>query len=211
MPNHCSHVMTVTGSEEGIARFKRNVIKPISEEDRKNKPWVPENEFDFNAIIPMPECLVETRSPAVTDDDIQRWSANSTEEHIAELQAEKAKNDKAREECGFDNWYDWCCANWGTKWGAYDLHVGEDFPDRLGLNYDTAWCPANESFMQEMASQYPELHFEIYAIDEGMGFACHIEMSDGMLVHYSEHEYESSRFKWIAENIFKIYPYEEEV
>lgn len=38
---------------------------------------------------------------------------------------------------GHDSWYDWRIENWGTKWGAYDIYVGENV-----IEFDTAWnCP----------------------------------------------------------------------
>lgn len=61
MPNHCSQVMTIKGTEEGIARFKRNVIKPIPEEEKTG--WSGDEYFDFNAIIEMPKCLEDTTAP----------------------------------------------------------------------------------------------------------------------------------------------------
>jgi hypothetical protein len=40
---------------------------------------------------------------------------------------------------GYDTWYDWSCAKWGTKWNAYDTHFGED---NSIMEFDTAWsCP----------------------------------------------------------------------
>ena len=37
------------------------------------------------------------------------------------------------------NWYDWCNANWGTKWNAYDGQAvgGHD----AGIGFNTAWSP----------------------------------------------------------------------
>ena len=36
-----------------------------------------------------------------------------------------------------DTWHEWCCANWGTKWNAYDTELDDDI-----LTFDTAWsCP----------------------------------------------------------------------
>ena len=40
---------------------------------------------------------------------------------------------------GYDTWYDWSCANWGTKWGAYSTFFDED---NNVMEFDTAWaCP----------------------------------------------------------------------
>lgn len=40
---------------------------------------------------------------------------------------------------GHDTWYDWCCANWGTKWNAY--HSNLDKYNNT-IEFDTAWaCP----------------------------------------------------------------------
>ena len=64
--------------------------------------------IDFNKIVPMP-------------DNIFRGNLGQQE----------------RELYGTNNWYDWSCANWGTKWNAYDIYC-----DANVIEFNTAWsCP----------------------------------------------------------------------
>jgi hypothetical protein len=37
------------------------------------------------------------------------------------------------------DWYDWNCANWGTKWEALEI-TSELDGDTLTLGFETAWC-----------------------------------------------------------------------
>ena len=40
---------------------------------------------------------------------------------------------------GYDTWYDWRCANWGTKWDAYDTYIDKE---NNIIEFNTAWsCP----------------------------------------------------------------------
>lgn len=40
---------------------------------------------------------------------------------------------------GYDTWYDWSCANWGTKWDAYDTYIDKE---NNIIEFNTAWsCP----------------------------------------------------------------------
>lgn len=66
-----------------------------------------------------------------------------------------------------DNWYDWNCANWGTKWDAceLDIDVGSDT-----LRFQTAWAPP-EKWMEKVSKDYPELNFELAYSEWGMQFA----------------------------------------
>lgn len=43
-----------------------------------------------------------------------------------------------------DEWYDFCLANWGTKWDvtSYDLH--ETDGRHINISFDTAWSPPIE-------------------------------------------------------------------
>ena len=42
-----------------------------------------------------------------------------------------------RKKYGSNNWYDWSCDNWGTKWNAYSSYCDVDT-----IEFDTAWsCP----------------------------------------------------------------------
>ena len=46
---------------------------------------------------------------------------------------------KEMELYGKNNWYDWCCFNWGTKWNAYDTYLNKE---ENSITFDTAWsCP----------------------------------------------------------------------
>lgn len=58
MPNHCDNRLTVKGSEEDIAKFKKECIK-VEDGNTLN--------FDFNAILPMPKELEETHAPSLFD------------------------------------------------------------------------------------------------------------------------------------------------
>jgi hypothetical protein len=46
-----------------------------------------------------------------------------------ELEGTESPSDKP-------NWYDWCNANWNTKWNSYDGNVTDD-----GISFNTAWAP----------------------------------------------------------------------
>lgn len=42
-------------------------------------------------------------------------------------------------EHGYDTWYDWSCAKWGTKWNAYDTYLNKEANI---IEFNTAWsCP----------------------------------------------------------------------
>lgn len=53
MPNYCSNAIIVTGEEDIVSLFKKNVF--TEGEDA--------NAFDFSKVIPMPESLKKTQSP----------------------------------------------------------------------------------------------------------------------------------------------------
>ena len=46
-----------------------------------------------------------------------------------------------------DNWYGWCCSNWGTKWDVVQPYVSDDVEeDSITVSFDTAWGPPLEAF-----------------------------------------------------------------
>ena len=103
----------------------------------------------LNAMVPMPEALKGTTSPS-PDDGSQP------------------------EVDGFNNWYDWCVANWGTKWDIDDQ--GLEFKDnndgtaQISGWFESAWAPpinAYDTFMNNNEE------IEVYANYEegGMDFA----------------------------------------
>lgn len=73
--------------------------------------------------------------------------------------------------------YDWQCANWGTKWNAYDV-TPDTFPDilkevedtdRLTFSFNTAWSPPAE-WVVSASAKYPDLTFILKYREEGMAF-----------------------------------------
>jgi hypothetical protein len=87
--------------------------------------------------------------------------------------------------------YEWCVANWGTKWGVYDIQV--NFKGG-GLEYifSTAWAPFSVNVIEAMAALYPELSFELKYGESGMGFGGIMAASDGEV---QEDDYYEDAFK----------------
>lgn len=110
MPNWCSNSITIQGSTD--------TLKPLWEQAQAN--WKNEDYGLLNAMVPIPEALKGTTSPA-PDDGSQPYVDGHT------------------------NWYDWCINNWGTKWDIND--EGLEFTDNgdgtasITGWFESAWAP----------------------------------------------------------------------
>jgi hypothetical protein len=85
------------------------------------------------------------------------------------------------------NSLDWACANWGTKWNAYQSEVPEKTADTLTLRFQTAWSPPYPWLAALFNST--KLSFEHNWLDEGRedGFAGKfIWKDDGIGPEWSE-------------------------
>ncbi len=155
MPNHISnHIQLKSFDEDEWAKeqeaFER--LQAMMKTDKKA--------FDFNVLIPYPE-------------------------HFAAL-------DKARDEAekqglkwselprdGYNQGgYEWCCANWGTKWGAYEIAVDYD-----SFYFQTAWSTPIPIWI-EISKRFPDLQVVVEYADEDRGHNC------GRLVYVNGKEIE---------------------
>ena len=157
MPNHCNNYL-VLGHKDAreIGRAKLAIL---------------DDNF-FQEFHPCPQDLLDTISGYFSNEEQQK-----------ELE-EKTKSN--REKYGFANWYDWCNANWGTKWDAYDIEIVSEHYEgdtaELTLTFDTAWAPPIEFY-----NALVEQGFEVYAMYNEFGCAfCGIyENGSDMYVEYS--------------------------
>ena len=105
--------------------------------------------FDFNNIVPMPKELEGTTSPTPEPDSFE------------------AK--RLRKQHGYDNWYDWCCDNWDTKWNTASASLDED-EGSLNYEFDTAWGPPIK-VIEAIREQYPDLSVTAFYDEPGMEIA----------------------------------------
>ncbi len=69
-----------------------------------------------------------------------------------------------------DNWYNWRCENWGTKWDACDSDIYDEDSDYICINFNTAWSPPT-FWMLAATKKYPLLDFSNKVDEEGNFFA----------------------------------------
>ena len=123
-----------------------------------------DHKLDFQKIHPYPPELDITAGREGPDDSPEQRALVAAEE------SNLAKH-------GYKNWYDWCVANWGTKWNAggdndamqvdYDEDVGNQ---GIALfQFDTAWAPPL-GVLEKLMETHPELSIECRYHEPGVGF-----------------------------------------
>lgn len=70
-----------------------------------------------------------------------------------------------------DKWYDWCIANWGTKWSAYGYEKDRDYSNAEELRFLTAWA-APHPVIQRLSEMFPEIEIIHEWADEDVGMNC---------------------------------------
>ena len=70
------------------------------------------------------------------------------------------------------NWYDWCNANWGTKWDP-EVHLefidNEDGTATIQGWFDTAWAPPIDAF-ETLSQDWDSCYIEMFYEESGMCF-----------------------------------------
>ena len=85
---------------------------------------------------------------------------------------------KFKEKYGYDNWYDWRLANWGTKWNACESLYDEDTQN---MHFDTAWS-IPEPILAKLAEENPEVNLDVYC-EEEQGWFEEYDSKNGILRH----------------------------
>ena len=111
-----------------------------------------DKESFLQEFIPCPQSLRETVSGWCGDPEEQARLEQQQQANVAQF--------------GHKDWYDWCVANWGTKWDARDIDY-DDGSDTVFFN--TAWSPPIELF-NWFARQYPDSEMQLEFIEEGCQF-----------------------------------------
>jgi hypothetical protein len=155
MPNWCQNEVTVQASDRGKAEVFVGFVR-----DR-------DNYFSFNKIIPMPDELQGTRSPAdiVSQEEYDSW-VDDTNLGVGKPITQEM-SDRFKKEYGYDNWYDWANANWGTKWETDCPEVTIDDWGGVEYKFDTAWGPPGPIYdaLQEL---FPKLNISWFYREDGM-------------------------------------------
>jgi hypothetical protein len=160
MPNWITNIVELKGNAEQVAA----ILEFVKSDER---------EFDFNKIAPIPKELENTQAPTniisqkkydeqeerlarreITDNE-KRWSISRG--LTKELSQEFIKK------FGADNWYDWQCSNWGTKWNASEVFISDNV-----ISFNTAWS-APEPIFVALSEKFPEVELFIQFADEDFG------------------------------------------
>ena len=155
MPNICENKLEITTTNQNLVRWIQNFCEKGEVEYDDFSPCPPTGLFQH--IAPMPSELEGTTK----GNKPPQWQVDSSEALI--------------DAYGADNWYDWQCKNWGTKWDVYCNNIKEWYIDHLDngnyfvfLEFDTAWGPPTEAIKRLKMSYGAQISFlRILYVAEG--------------------------------------------
>ena len=141
MPNWCENRVDIFGDPDDIKAFRKEAIK--------------DGKFQFANLIPRPAGL---------DIPSGYFGDSKKQKDMEKKQAENIKKYRHKD------WYDWNCANWGTKWDVEATEGNPDDDELVQLNFDTAWSPAEE-VCSHIRDKFPNLDVTWFYDEPGMAFA----------------------------------------
>ena len=153
MPNWCENELRIHGSKKERERLKDFIRYTVREKldgrEVNNRRSIVEL-FEFNNVIPYPEEFKVQDGWA--REEQEKLRNMSKFEHDAYIAANGYPKD------GYNaGGYGWCCANWGTKWGAKDTELKEGTFSTL-ITFSTAWAPSLPISLK-LSQLFPRLKF----------------------------------------------------
>jgi hypothetical protein len=162
--------MTVGGRPEDVRKFADATLVRHQDDSVES--------FSLNHLFPCPQELTDTVSGWSGDPEVQ-----------AEYERKWAEN---KDKYGYKDWYDWANANYGTKWGACDVELENDWQencDEVRYHYQSAWSPAT-GLIANISAQFPTLVFATWFEEEGVAYMGGEVFHQGELVYEESIDYE---------------------
>ena len=183
MPNHCESDLVVQGDTEALRAFVAYAEGPEGTGGADEKTAL----LSAHRFIPYPE-----------EFDVDRMECTQCSHQFPRGQEgvfPKCPNCGGNAKDGYNRGgYEWCTANWGTKWGLYEISLEEGNPEdgRLEYTFQSAWVPPIP-VIQAMSKQFPSLTFALDYFEEGGGFMGSCEYEDGQEVDAGQAPYHGNR------------------
>jgi len=149
MPNWCYNNLTIDGTTKG-GKILAEAFRPKYPMDDGTLDANP-----FQDLMPIPEDLRI----------VSGWFGDGTDKQN-EMQKLYEAN---KEKYGFENWYHWCIANWGTKWDATVQDFDDNNINDIRVYFETAWSPPLD-FLSWFCEQHPDTVFTLNYDEEGCSF-----------------------------------------
>ena len=141
MPNWCSNVATLSHPEPKM------IARLLKVADQEGVGILQE-------FIPCPAELLN-------DELVTSYADPKKQKVVDEMKA------AAIAKYGFQSWYDWCIANWGTKWDLCECTATRNDDNSVTLTFDTAWAPPIDAY-ETLEGQGFEI--EAFYYEPGMAF-----------------------------------------
>lgn len=198
MPNHCDNDLRITGPSKELKRFKEFAKETKDTNNDNNEELLSADKF-----IPYPEKFTQQDKKARERDVLrnalcQKLQKEGKTEEVANTEA--LKKYPYMKDGYSEGGYFWCCDNWGTKWGFYDIELVEenyregknDKYSELLYNFNTAWSPALP-LIKKMGEMFPLLEFDLRYFEQGEGFNGMFLMKEGKVYQDKSGEYFGDR------------------
>jgi len=172
MPNWCECDLSVEGPANKVEEFLSFAHGH-------------ERVLDFNRFLPYPEHFQEL------------------DRKVAEWDAEHPGESEGRPTDGYNQGgYEWCLANWGSKWNASNPELNEEEElswteggvtlRSVEINFNTAWSPP-KPVVQRAAELFPELRIELRYFERGDGFNGLLRYANGVVLADLDGDYFGDR------------------
>ena len=167
MQNHCTNQLQVSGDTDEVKRFRHAITQGELQEH--------EHFRILDNLLPTPDELRNTPSGSFSDEN-QKIVDEQNKSNIAKF--------------GHKDWYEWNCANYGSKWSDYEGVIERDDAGELDLCFVSAWSPVIQGIVR-VSSQFPTHEFVLTYDEGGMAFMGACAIQDGELMAHLEEDYPS--------------------
>jgi hypothetical protein len=188
MPNWCANSLKLVAT---TAESEKKLTEIVQELERA-KTAGKDAEL-FALIKPIPEALKITAG----------FLGAGTPEQTALLLAEKQN----LATYGYKNWYDFCVAEWGTKWDAKTENDEFEIEgNQVTIFFDTAWSPPMGIYCA-----LEDMGFKVEAtyVEQGMGYIGFykdgVDKCEQMEQFYTESSEDEDEFPVVCEKIDKYF------
>lgn len=187
MPNWCENDLTVICSSKN----SDDITKFIKHAEGDN------GELDFEKFVPKPQDKIDESKTAILESktEMERWSGyfGLFEKRDKNKKPTEAEINAAAKSRWFNNGgYEWCCANWGTKWNADEAFVRREKPTRAIMKFSTAWSPPTPVVLA-MSKLFPTLRFYLRFYEGGAGYKGSFVAKNGEVLKDSTESYRGRR------------------